>query len=215
MVNEHAQNNLDHFKERAAQWDEKPQRVELAKSVAAAIIERIPLYRQMNVLEIGCGTGLVTLEIAGLVGHVTGVDTSPDMLGVFEQKLSAGLGDNISLHNMDLQQNDLSRTFDLIYSSMTFHHIQDVEALLRRCAGMLNPEGHIAIADLDEEDGSFHPDSVGVNHFGFSQESITAYLRNIGLTEVDWQIVHAVERPDKEGNMRDYPVFLVSGRKNR
>jgi hypothetical protein len=41
------------------------------------------------------------------------------------------------------------------------HHVRDIGAMFRRFHEMVNPEGFIAIADLDKEDGSFHTEDPG------------------------------------------------------
>jgi len=41
------------------------------------------------------------------------------------------------------------------------HHVRDIGAMFRRFHEMVNPEGFIAIADLDKEDGSFHTEDTG------------------------------------------------------
>ena len=47
------------FDTAASTWDEEPRRVKLAGNVAAAIIDTIQPNRTMDVLDFGCGTGLI------------------------------------------------------------------------------------------------------------------------------------------------------------
>ena len=64
------------FNKEAAQWDANPGRVKLAGEVAAAIIREARPTRDMDVLDFGCGTGLVTLKLQPLVKTSTGVDSA-------------------------------------------------------------------------------------------------------------------------------------------
>ncbi len=68
------------FDKEAAQWDANPGRVRLAGEVAGAIIREVGPTREMDVLDFGCGTGLVTTgvmaSLAGLLGTV-GMKRSP------------------------------------------------------------------------------------------------------------------------------------------
>ena len=93
------------------------------------------------------------------------------MLEVFNGKFQ-GLNNSKS-YLMDMTKTDLPETgFDLIVSAMAFHHIKDTFPMLSILKEKLNKNGILAIIDLDEEDGSFHPDpkNMGVHHFGFSKD---------------------------------------------
>ena len=61
----------EHFDQAAATWDLADHRVALAHAVAEAIAARVPLTKKQSVLDFGCGTGLVTLELAatGRIHH--------------------------------------------------------------------------------------------------------------------------------------------------
>jgi len=64
------------FDRAAAEWDANPARVALARAVAEAIRKAVPLRPDMNVLDFGAGTGLVTLGLLSSVGRLTAVDAS-------------------------------------------------------------------------------------------------------------------------------------------
>jgi len=78
------------FDKEATQWDENPARVRLASDVCAAISKSVPLNTSMRVMDFGCGTGLVTLGLAPLVGVMTGVDNSQGMLVSSDQRSKNG-----------------------------------------------------------------------------------------------------------------------------
>lgn len=71
----------------ASSRDEEPRRVKLAGNVAAAIIDTIHPDRTMDVLDFGCGTGLITLLLQPHVKTIIGVDSSRGMLDVLERKV--------------------------------------------------------------------------------------------------------------------------------
>ncbi|RMF87708.1 MAG: class I SAM-dependent methyltransferase, partial [Nitrospirae bacterium] len=100
----------------------------------------------------------------------------------------------------------LEETFDAVVSAMALHHVEDTERLLRAFARHLRPGGWLALADLDAEDGTFHPPEVeGVYHHGFDRAALAALLERAGFEGVRFTTAHTVER---EG--RAYPVFLVT-----
>ncbi len=199
----------ERFDKAASTWDLLDRRVMIASGVAMAIANRIPLSNEINVLDFGCGTGLVTLALATQVGSITVADTSTGMLDTLAEKAKA-LGIPVHLRHLDADLRvDLGGPYDLIVSSMTLHHIADVSALFRQFAHVLTPGGQVALADLDEEDGSFHEDMTGVHHNGFPRKQIQAWFEEAGFQEIRLETATVTS---KEG--RDYPIFLATARRS-
>ena len=88
------------------------------------------------------------------------------------EKKKASLPCELEILDIDLSKENLPRTFDGIISSMTMHHINDVNSMFNRLYSLLPTGGFIAIADLETEDGSFHTEDTGVFHFGFTRAMI-------------------------------------------
>lgn len=198
----------EHFDQAAATWDLADRRVGLAHAVAQAIAARVPLTKEQSVLDFGCGTGLVTLELAPQVGSVTGADTSSGMLKALAEKAEA-LGIPVHLISVDTTgAGDLGGPYDLIVSSMTLHHIADVPALFRQFTQHLRPGGQVALADLDEEDGSFHEATVSIHHRGFLREQIQAWLEGAGFQKIHLDTATVTL---KEG--KGYSVFLATAQR--
>jgi len=209
---QHAEENRERFDAIASSWDKEPRRVEMARAVAGAIVEAVPLTGEERALEFGSGTGLVTALVSPHVAHVMAADGSPGMLEILERKRQ-----DLGLDNVETAQCDLSRelpkgSFNLIYSSMTMHHIDDVPALLARLAKRLEPGGWLAVADLDAESGKFHGEAKGVAHHGFSRSDIENWLSAAGLTEIRLTTAYTVERETEEG-VESFPLFLATARK--
>jgi len=103
--------------------------------------------------------------------------------------------------------------FRLVVSSMTLHHVKDTAALFKQWHGLLLPGGMLAAADLDAEDGSFHGNTTGVLHFGFDREHLKRLLRETGFSDVRDATAAAVMRDVEGGGKKEFPVFLIVGRK--
>ena len=208
--------NVKRFDDAAADWEEKPLRVALARKVAEAIQRAIPLASTMQVLEYGCGTGMVSRALSPHVAAIMAVDTSPQMLEVLRQKARDEKIGNIETLAHDLTMQPLpDKDFDLVMSSMTLHHIPDVEALLIQFFAALKPGGYLAVADLITEDGSFHEDNSGVAHYGINPEEIRAILAKNGGLDITVQEIHTIEKQQGNGAKRGYPVFLAWCRKGK
>lgn len=197
----------EHFDQAAATWDRLDRRVLLAKAVTEAISARVPLSGAMAALDFGCGTGLVTLALAPMVGAITGADPSPGMLKELADKAESRHTKVRLIPLTPEGEGDLGGPYDLIVSSMTLHHVADVEALFRRFAQHLKPGGQVALADLDEEDGRFHEDTIAIHHRGFPRVRIQSWLEAAGFRQVHLETA-AVTRKQE----RDYPVFLATAR---
>jgi len=207
--------NIKRFAEIAETWDEKPERVQLARAIADAIRKQIPLNTDMTALELGCGTGLVTLEIARDVKSITAIDTSKDMLDVLHKKLAAHNISNIVPVRMDVTAEGLpGERYDLIYSAMTLHHIAETDALLKAFVTSLSPGGYLAIADLAKEAGTFHDDNTGVAHFGFAVDKMKAHCEKHQLVDIQTSTAFVIQK-EREGGAEPYPVFLLTARKEQ
>ena len=202
------------FDARAAAWDSHPHRRKLAHDIAAAM-EAAGVFRDAGTgLDFGCGTGLLTLELAERLDRVTGVDTSPAMLAELAAKISrAGLA-NVGILEADLGRGDpLPDTYDLVTSSMAMHHVADLDAVLPRLFAAAAPGGRLALADLDSEGGVFHDDNEGVYHFGFDRIDLADTLAGLGWTDIDAKTAATIDKPGKNGVTRPFTVFLMTARK--
>lgn len=197
----------DSFDERAATWDDDPEKVERAGAVAALMLELVAPGRATRVLEYGAGTGLLSQSLAGRIGPLTVADPSEGMRGVLADKVAAGaLPVGTEIWDVDLSTSASPEvTFDLIVSLMTLHHIPDVRAALRGFARVLTPGGRVALSDLAAEDGSFHDNPDVEVHHGFDTDELGRWLQEAGFDRVEVRQAYDVV---KDG--RDYPLFLVT-----
>jgi SAM-dependent methyltransferase len=206
--------NTERFNAIASTFDDNPTRVDLARGVASAILDAVPITGTTRAMELGCGTGLVTALLAPRLRHVLAVDGSAKMLDVLRRKASDLGIPNIEPLEMDLAQDMPTGPFDLIYSSMTLHHIDDVATLFRRVFKRLAPTGRVAFADLALEDGTFHADGVpGVMHHGFEAAKLLDWLNAAGFVNVQARTAHVVKKTRADGSMREYPVLLVTAQR--
>jgi ubiquinone/menaquinone biosynthesis C-methylase UbiE len=202
------------FDKEAASWDENPARVKVAQEIATAIRRQVPITSDMDALDFGCGTGLLTFHLQPFVRSIIGVDSSQGMLDIFNAKVAAmGLAHTRSLL-CDLDKGEgLSGRYDLIASSMTLHHVQRIAPLLAQFHRVMAPGGLLCLADLDSDEGQFHQDNTGVFHFGFDRKALRSSLVEAGFFDIADTTAAEIEKPASDGTTRRFSVFLMTGRK--
>ncbi|WP_345992722.1 class I SAM-dependent methyltransferase [Sulfurimonas sp. HSL-1716] len=193
------------FDNRAEGWDSSSMRVQLAQNTYNAIVKEIPLKDDMDVIDFGAGTGLLSRNIALHVNSLLGIDTSRGML----EKLDALEMDNVVSCYGDFCEFKSVKKYDGIVSSMTMHHIKELDKLFTKMHELLKEGGFIAIADLMSEDGTFHPDNEGVHHFGFDEDELVHIAKKHGFKEVRYEKIFEVEKEGKN----PYGIFLLTARR--
>jgi hypothetical protein len=88
---------------------------------------------------------------------------------------------------------------------MALHHVEDTNSLLNSFAKHLHTGGKVAVADLDKEDGDFHPEgSEGIFHSGFDRDALQETLENSGFNNIQFFTIHTINKSSKQ-----YPMFMV------
>jgi ubiquinone/menaquinone biosynthesis C-methylase UbiE len=201
-----------HFDSKARQWDDNPVFQERGLKIADAIRKTVPLHRQMNALDYGCGTGLLSFPLKDELGAILMADSSGGMLEVVNEKITAQGITNMTTLQLDLMVDPHpGQRFDLIMTAMTLHHVPDTDHILRVFHDLLLPGGTLCIADLDQEDGSFHGPEIDVHH-GFDQADLSRRAAQAGFAEMQFQTVFSIAKTHESGT-RDYPVFLMTARR--
>ena len=193
----------DLFQEKAQDWDVNDMVKALSMGIGSAILDNVSLDESMHVMDFGAGTGLITAHVASKVGKVTAVDVSVAML----EKLAAKdeLKGKVDIVCQNIIEQPIGIQFDLIVSAMAMHHVEETDKMIKRFAEHLKPGARVALADLDEEDGSFHPEDVqGVYHSGFARDAFSEKLAAHGFKDIRFVTAHTASKEEKS-----YPIFLA------
>jgi SAM-dependent methyltransferase len=127
-----------------------------------ALLERAGVAAGMRCLDVGCGGGDVTFDLASLVGitgSVVGVDVDTTKV-----ELARGDAEQAEMSNVEFQAADLTDglgqdEYDVVYARFVLTHLADPEAGLAAMLRALRPGGRVVVEDIDY-DGSFnHPAS--------------------------------------------------------
>ena len=200
------------FDAEAATWDDDREYEKRQLAVAQAIAETLDLNAGMSAVDIGGGTGRLSILLADRVGSAVVTDPSAGMVQVAHERIeAAGLSDRLRAVRADLTKDRLDGAYDVVWTSMALHHVQDLDELLRSVAGLLIDGGRLAIADLDEDpDGAFHADKVDFDgHHGFNRERLAEQLAGAGFADVGFVDATTILKGDRE-----FGVFLCTATKS-
>ncbi|MGZ9934349.1 methyltransferase domain-containing protein [Streptomyces sp. NC-S4] len=122
----------------------------------------------MRLLDVGCGPGTITADLAELVapgGHVTAVDAAEDVLAqartVAEER---GLGDAVSFATADVHALDFpDDSFDVVHAHQVLQHVGDPVRALREMRRVCRPGGIVAARDADYAAMTWYPAAPGLD----------------------------------------------------
>jgi ubiquinone/menaquinone biosynthesis C-methylase UbiE len=200
------------FDERAATWDDDPDRRRRATVVAARINDLVRPTAASRVLEYGAGTGLLSFALKPYVGPITMADISTGMLEQIEKKIAASGMPGLRAVRLDLTAEPAPPArYDLVCLQLILHHILDTDQILARLRDTLVPGGTLAVADLDTEDGTFHKEAYE-GYFGFDRAELGDKARRAGFFDVRFDDVLTIQK-ERGGRLRDYSMFLMLARR--
>jgi ubiquinone/menaquinone biosynthesis C-methylase UbiE len=206
------------FNDKAKEWDKKQQFHERARIIAVEIKKFLKLNNEMRALDFGCGTGMLSNNFRDDFKSITLIDTSSGMLDVLKEKIINEKITNFTPILLDLSSENFSPEvdpFDVIYTSMTLHHVTDTASIISKFSSILKVGGYVCIADLVSEDGRFHQGDVDPNiHHGFDRTKLELIMHNAGLEPVFYKVILDIDREFEDGEVKKYPVFLIIAKKS-
>jgi trans-aconitate methyltransferase len=115
---------------------------------ARELIAWLKLRGDENILDVGCGDGKVTAEIARAVprGSVTGIDASVEMLSFAKKTFPKSEISNLKFQIMDARKIKFARLFDVLFSNSALHWVDDHEQFLCGAASVLKPGGRLVVS---------------------------------------------------------------------
>jgi ubiquinone/menaquinone biosynthesis C-methylase UbiE len=204
---------MNEFDTKAADWDKNLMHWDRSVSIVNEIKKLIPLNKEMKAMEYGAGTGIASFLMKDYLNSIVLMDNSAEMVKIMNKKITDSGVKNMTALNFDLEHNEYKDgTFNLIFTQMVLHHVSDIEIIIKRFFGLLNPGGYLAIADLTPEDGSFH-DKGFIGHNGFDTDELSGTLQRFGFSGVKSKICFTIERKNSESETKRFEVFLMTAKK--
>lgn len=160
------QNIIDFFDRLAPQWDADMIR---SDEIINTILDNAGIGEGSDVLDVACGTGVLIPDyLKRGVGHIVGIDISPEMARIAAEKFTEP---RVEIICGDVEAVQLHRQFDKVMVYNAFPHFPDPEKLIRVLSELLVPGGTLTIAhgmsrrQIDHHhSGSANSVSMGLMH---------------------------------------------------
>jgi ArsR family transcriptional regulator len=143
------------------------------------------LLPPLDVVDIGCGEGYLTIEVARWAHRVIAVDRSPAVLARAKALAGRRRAANITFKRGDLDRLPLeTASVDLALLSQALHHAVEPGQALAEAARVVRPGGKVLVLDLREHEQAWVREKLGDRQLGFSDQDLATLLNDTGLTEV-------------------------------
>lgn len=159
--------------------DPKPLRDYMDKWDGQMFFDSMQLSDEKTVLEIGVGTGRLAIRTAPLCKWFVGIDISPKTVKRAEENLSQY--QNISLICGDFLKYEFKEKFDVIYSSLTFMHINDKEQAIKKASDLLNCGGLFVLSTDKNPSDVIDTGTRKINIYPDTVDNITTGIKDSGL----------------------------------
>ena len=125
-------------------FDPQPLKEYMDKWDGKAFLDALTLDDTKSILEIGVGTGRLALKIAPQCKEFYGIDISSKTIKRAKENLQEF--DNVTLLLGDIEKYSFVRTFDVVYSSLTFMHIKNKKGVIDKISHLLTQGGRFVLS---------------------------------------------------------------------
>lgn len=142
----------DWFRDWANEYDRTLGKVKRHHELLELMVRLSAVRQNDKVLDIGCGTGLLSLKFLDKVDcSITGIDNSKYMMAIFKDKIKKlSLADKVTVRLEDAESLSFKKeTFDIAASAVTLHHVKNKYPVIRKIRSILKPGGKFVLGDID------------------------------------------------------------------
>ncbi len=167
------------------------------------------LLPPLDVVDFGCGTGVLSVELARWAHRVTAVDRSAVALEAARIRAKREGLNNIHFVEADLHA--LPKNLggkDLVVISQSLHHVAQPELVLAGAAKVLKPGGRVVVLELMPHDEQWVKSRLGHHHLGFEPSALVTAMGAAGFSDVQLT-------PSARDGASAFRAFLLTGSRAR
>jgi trans-aconitate 2-methyltransferase len=186
---------------------------------ARELISKLKLNGYESMLDIGCGDGKITAEIAGHLPHgaVVGVDSSKEMIELSRENFTRDKYPNLSFQVADARELAFHEQFDIVFSNAALHWIKDHRPViagiqkglkpggraLLQMGGKGNAEEILSILEemMPEKEWSRYFSNFAFSYGFYNSEEYTIWISEAGLHPVRVELIPKVMSYDKRDGL--------------
>jgi SAM-dependent methyltransferase len=143
------------------------------------------LLPALDVVDIGCGEGYLTVEVARWAHRVVAVDRAPAVLARAKALAGRRHADNITFKRGEIDRLPLeAASVDIALLSQALHHAVEPARAVAEAVRVVRPGGRILVLDLRAHEEHWVRDKLGDRQLGFSDEALRTLLKDAGLTDI-------------------------------
>jgi len=163
---------------------------------------------ELEIIDLGCGDGTLTVEMAKFAKRVIGVDYNPEMLASARQSI-----DRLGLKNVSLISENVSKlslpdeSLDVVFFSQSLHHLDDPESGFKEAFRILRTGGQVLVMELAAHSEDWVLEKLGHKWQGFEKETLLNFMQTAGFSHLHSEIL-----PDRREEL--FEIILASGRKS-
>ncbi|MDD1719527.1 MAG: class I SAM-dependent methyltransferase [Methanoregulaceae archaeon] len=144
--------NREWFQDWANEYDSTLGKVKRHHKMLDQVVRSSGIKRDDLVLDIGCGTGLLSLKFLDKAEcDITAIDSSAEMLEIFQEKIKKCRLTG-KIHCMQKSAEDMDfgpDKFDIVAATVSLHHVKSKEPVIRNIYGCLKSGGRFVIGEID------------------------------------------------------------------
>ena len=166
----------------------------------AALLRLLP--RGLKVADIGCGTGLLTLALAGVAETVEAVDASDRMVRLARGKLRRARAANVTVRRASAEKLPFDDgTLDAVFAFHLLRHLVRPADALTELGRTVKPGGRVVLVELEPHGLRALRAATGSHHLGLPRETIRAGLRRAGFADARFSAFAPYRVPSDSGEV--------------
>ena len=163
---------------------------------------------KLEIADLGCGDGTLTVEMSKFASRVIAVDINPEVLALARQRIERLGLKNIKLISENINKLSLaSKSLDVVFFSQSLHHLENPQGSIKEAARLLKPGGKLMIMELATHCEKWVIEKLNHKWLGFEIETLKDYIQSAGLN-----LVYSEKLPYRKKEL--FQIIICAGKKS-